>query len=247
MLPFLSKFLSPSSSNAFIFTSVLPSAKTLTQINNASMKRILIIDDHSIVRTGIKLIIKRNYPGAEIIEAHNEKTAIVKVNLQEFDMILMDLNMPESDPTSIIYYIKNKYPQTAIAILSMNEETVFAKRFFKLGIKGYINKSQSDTEIEKAINKILNGQTYISDYLKGSLAELALNGYSENPFESLSDREFQVMQELLRGKTITDISGILNINASTVSTYKAKVFEKLNIQHNNIVELMNVAKSFRVI
>lgn len=211
------------------------------------MKTILIIDDHSIVRTGIKLICKKKFPSSVIKEAYDEKSAIQMINEHVFDMVIMDLNMPQSDPTAIIYYIKHKLPESAIAILTTNEETVFAKRFFKMGIKGYLNKSLSDSEIETALNQILNGKIYISEYLKNNLAELSLTGNSDNPFETLTDREFQVMQELLRGKSISDISTILNIHVSTVSTHKTRLYEKLNITTNSIIDLITVAKSYKMI
>lgn len=210
------------------------------------MKTILIIDDHSIVRTGIKLICKKKFPSAVTKEADNEKSAIQMINAHSFDLIIMDLNMPQSDPTAIIYYIKHKLPNAAIVILTTNEETVFAKRFFKMGIKGYLNKSLSDTEIETALNQVVNGKIYISEYLKNSLAESSLTGHTDNPFESLTDREFQVMQELLRGKSITDISDILNIHVSTVSTHKTRLFEKLNISTNSIIDLLTIAKTYKM-
>lgn len=211
------------------------------------MKKFLIIDDHSIVRAGIKLILKKMFPGAEIKEAYNEKSSLAFLKDEKFTLIFMDLNMPDSDPAALIHYILNKNSEANIIILTMNDENVYAKRFFKLGIKGFLNKSIEDTHIEAAITAVLSGQLYISDNLKRSLAESLLKGKTDNPFESLSDRELQVAQELIKGKSISEISGSLNIHASTVSTYKAKVFEKLNIPNNNLVELLSIAQSYNVI
>lgn len=211
------------------------------------MRSFLIVDDHSIVRTGIKLILLRLFPTAIIREAVNEKTCYAVLSEAKFDMVLIDLNMPESDPTAMIYYIQRKYPLCNIAILTMNEEKLFAKRFFKLGIKGYLNKAVDDKEIEKAIQLIVSGGIYVSDKLKNTLAESLLPGNKDNPFESLSDREFQVAQELIKGKSISEISYELNLHASTVSTYKAKIFEKMKIQNNNILELYSLAQTYNIV
>lgn len=211
------------------------------------MKNFLIVDDHTIVRTGIKLILKGLYPTCVVKEAFNEKTALVILNETNFDMVFLDLNMPESDPYSLIHFLQHKQPYCSIVILTMNDEGHYAKRFFKLGIRGYLNKSVDESEIERAIQSILSGQIYVSETLKNSLTESVLKGSTENPFDALSDREFQVAQELIRGKTITQISNALNIHTSTVSTYKAKVFEKLKIPNSNVFELHSIAKTYKVI
>jgi DNA-binding NarL/FixJ family response regulator len=163
------------------------------------------------------------------------------------DLILMDLNMPDSDPIRLIHYITTNYPKTAIIVLTMNDENVYAKRFFKLGIKGFLHKSSENHEIIKAIEQALVNRVYMSDSLKQTIAETYFTGLSENPFDQLSDREFQVAKEMLSGKSITEIAASLSINSSTVSTYKGKVFEKLKISHNNMVELMSLAQQHRII
>ncbi len=212
------------------------------------MLNFLLIDDHSVVRAGIKLIITQHFKdGADVEEAENEKRAVEILRNKTMDLILMDLNMPDSDPIRLIHYITTNYPKTAIIVLTMNDENVYAKRFFKLGIKGFLHKSSDNDEIIKAIEQALVNRVYMSDSLKQTIAETYFTGLSENPFDQLSDREFQVAKEMLSGKSITDIAASLSINSSTVSTYKGKVFEKLKIPHNNMVELMSLARQHRII
>jgi DNA-binding NarL/FixJ family response regulator len=211
------------------------------------MSNFLLIDDHSVVRAGIKLIIMQRFQDAEVQEAENEKRAVDVLRNKEMDLILMDLNMPDSDPIRLIHYITSNYPKTAIIVLTMNDENVYAKRFFKLGIKGFLHKSSDNTEIIKAIEQALVNRVYMSDNLKQTIAESYFTGLSENPFDLLSDREFQVAKEMLTGKGIAEIAASLSINTSTVSTYKGKVFEKLKIPHNNMVELMSLARQHRIV
>ncbi|MEY3421942.1 MAG: hypothetical protein RIR48_2242 [Bacteroidota bacterium] len=211
------------------------------------MSNFLLIDDHSVVRAGIKLIIMQRFQDAEVQEAENEKRAVDILRNKEMDLILMDLNMPDSDPIRLIHYITSNYPKTAIIVLTMNDENVYAKRFFKLGIKGFLHKSSDNTEIIKAIEQALVNRVYMSDNLKQTIAESYFTGLSENPFDLLSDREFQVAKEMLTGKGIAEIAASLSINTSTVSTYKGKVFEKLKIPHNNMVELMSLARQHRIV
>lgn len=211
------------------------------------MLNFLLIDDHSVVRAGIKLIITQHFKEANVDEAENEKRAIEVLRNKPMDLILMDLNMPDSDPIRLIHYISSNYPKTAIIVLTMNDENVYAKRFFKLGIKGFLHKSSDNVEIIKAIEQALVNRVYMSDNLKQNIAETYFTGLSENPFDQLSDREFQVAKEMLTGKNITEIAASLSINASTVSTYKGKVFDKLKITHNNMVELMALARQHKII
>ncbi|NDA63265.1 MAG: DNA-binding response regulator [Chitinophagia bacterium] len=211
------------------------------------MPNFLFVDDHSVVRAGIKLIITQHFADANVWEAENEKQAIEILRTTAIDVMLMDLNMPESDPIRLIDFITSNYPKIAVIVLTMNDENVYAKRFFKLGIKGFLHKSSDNKEIIRAIEHALTNRVYISDNLKQTIAESYFTGVSENPFDTLSDREFQVAKEMLRGKSIHEIATSLSINTSTVSTYKGKIFEKLKIDHNNLVELISLARQHRIL
>lgn len=207
----------------------------------------LIIDDHSMIRAGINILLSKEYPGITFFEAANEKQACRLIAEKKFDLIIMDLNMPESDPVRLLQFIKSNQPESPVVVLTMNEEKSFAGRFFKMGIKGYINKSADNDEILNAVRIVLQKGMYMSNDLKDSLLYSFVSQRTDNPFEALSDREFQVIRELLRGKSIAEIAEEQGINISTVSTYKGKACEKLGVKRNNFIELLSLAKTNGII
>lgn len=207
------------------------------------MKRILLIDDHTIVRAGIRMLLKSKYAEVEVAEAENEVSAYKQIELAKYDLIIMDLNMPESDPNMLLYNIFRQQNQAKVIILTMNEESIFVKRFFKLGVKGFIQKTFNEQEILLAIDKVLHGDMYLSANLRNIFADSVIGPFDENPFEKLSQREFQIAQALVDGKTISEIATLLNIHYSTVATYKTKMFVKLGID-NNLIDLLKLAKTY---
>jgi two-component system invasion response regulator UvrY len=211
------------------------------------MDKFLVIDDHSMIRAGILIVLSKEYPNSICMEAPNEKQACRILKDEKFSLVLMDLNMPDSDPIRLLQFIKSCQPQTPVIILTMNDEKSFAARFFKMGIKGYVNKSEDNATILDAIRMVMRGGIYMSNELKDNLLNSFVNQKVENPFEMLSDREFQVIRELLSGKTIADIADEQGINISTVSTYKGKACEKLGVPRNNFIELMSLAKVYNII
>ena len=211
------------------------------------MKNVLIIDDHDVVRAGLLLILQSQFQPEKITEAENEKQSLPFIKDIVFDLIFLDLNMPDSDPVRLIHYIKTCQPDTPIIVFTMQEETVYARRFYALGVKGFINKASANKEILLAIKTVLQNRVYISDYLKGLLAESIVSGATYNPFDLLSDREFKVARDLIEGKSITEIALSLSIDKSTVSTYKGKVYEKMGIPNNNLAELIEVARMYKLL
>jgi DNA-binding NarL/FixJ family response regulator len=211
------------------------------------MYNFLLVDDHSIVRAGLKIMIRQQFVSASFDEAENAQEAFSLLKAKTYEIVIMDLNMPNSDPFDIIEYIKKNRAEIKIIVLTMNNEETFAKRFYKAGVKGFIHKANHETEIIKAINTVIQGRLYMSDTLKKIFAESVFIGKPENPFDTLSDRELQIAIEFLHGKSIQEISTIFNISVSTVSTYKAKIYEKLNIPNNNIISLMALAKEWQIV
>ena len=211
------------------------------------MKNVLIIDDHEVVRAGLLLILQSQFQPEKITEAENEKQSLPFIKDIVFDLIFLDLNMPDSDPVRLLHYIKTCQPDTPIIVFTMQEETVYARRFYALGVKGFINKASANKEILLAIKTVLQNRVYISDYLKGLLAESIVSGVTYNPFDLLSDREFKVARDLIEGKSITEIALSLSIDKSTVSTYKGKVYEKMGIPNNNLAELIEVARMYKLL
>ena len=211
------------------------------------MKNVLIIDDHEVVRAGLVMMLRSQFQPELISEAENEKQCIPLIRDTLFDLIFLDLNMPESDSVRIIQYIKSCQPDTPVLVFTMQEESIYARRFYALGVKGFINKASANKEIILAVKTVLDNKIYLSNNLKELLAESVVGGGTFNPFDILSDREFKVAKELINGKTIAEIALILSIDKSTVSTYKGKIYNKLGITNNNLAELIEVARMYKLI
>jgi two-component system, NarL family, invasion response regulator UvrY len=208
------------------------------------MKRFLLVDDHIVVRSGMKGILTEIFNPSEIDEAGDGDSAIEKLKHQVYDLIMMDIQMPKTDTLGLVEYIHIKYPSTNVLMFSMGAENIYAKRFIKAGAKGFISKESPLEEIKKAINLILNGRLYISDELANSLAQDSFSGKTGNPFDKLSPREFEIVSMLLSGQTVSEISKSINLQVSTVGTHKARVFEKLGL--SNILELKELANSYKL-
>ena len=208
------------------------------------MKKFLLVDDHMVVRSGIKILLSEMYDPAEIHEAINGETALAKLKAKKFDLTILDIQMPNTDTLGLMDFIHNTYPDAKVLMFSMSAENIYAKRFMKAGAFGFISKDAPLEEITKAINLILSGKKYISETLAERLAEDSYSGKSGNPFNVLSPREFEIVTLLLDGKTVTDISHTLNIQTSTVGTHKARLFDKLGV--TNILGLKELATMYNL-
>ena len=208
------------------------------------MKNFLIVDDHDVVRSGLKNLLTDLYNFSEVHEAINGNTAVIKLKENEYDLVILDIQMPDTDTLGLVEYIHITYPQVKVLMFSMSAENIYAKRYLKAGAYGFISKDASLENITKAITVILSGKKYISEALAQKLAEESFSGKSENPFNELSPREFEIVSLLLQGKTLTEVSQILNIQTSTVGTHKARLFEKLGV--DNILQLKEIATTYNL-
>lgn len=208
------------------------------------MKKFLLVDDHVVVRSGIKILLSEIYNPAEIHEAMNGDSAVEKLKEHVYDLIMLDIQMPKTDTLGLMQYIHITYPDARVLMFSMSAESIYAKRFMKAGASGFISKEAPLEEITRAINNILNGKKYISETLAENLAEDSFSGKSGNPFNELSPREFEIVTLLLDGKTVTEISHLLNIQTSTVGTHKARLLEKLGV--DNILKLKELATTYNL-
>lgn len=206
------------------------------------MKKILLIDDHDVVRSGIKNVLKDRYSHVEIHEACDGDTAVEKIKSNIYDFILMDIHMPKTDTLALLEFILVKDRDAKVLIFSMAAENMYAKRFLKAGAKGFISKEAYVTDIIKAIDIVLNGRMYISENLSQALALASFSSEPDNPFNKLTEREFEIAMLLLSGQTITEITKSLNLQPSTVGTHKSRLFEKLGI--SNILELSELDRSY---
>ena len=208
------------------------------------MKKFLLVDDHVVVRSGIKTLLSEMYSPAEIHEAMDGETAMVKMKENSYDLVMLDIQMPKTDTLGLMEYVHIKYPPAKVLMFSMSAENIYAKRFMKAGAYGFISKEAPLEEITRAISTILNNKKYISDTLAEKLAEDSFSGKTGNPFNDLSPREFEIVSLLLEGKTVTDISHTLNMQTSTVGTHKARLFDKLGV--TNILELKELATTYNL-
>lgn len=197
------------------------------------MIRILIADDHAIVRRGMKQLLLEHYPFARIGEASNVEELISEILAhKDWDVVVCDMNMPGRSGLDAIMQIKEIAPGLPVLIMSMYPEDQYALRVLKSGAAGYLTKETIHDDIVRAIETVIKGKRYITLSLAEKLAE-SVNSESEKPLhEVLSDREFDVFKLLASGRTITDIASQLSLSSTTVSTYRSRIMEKMKMKSN---------------
>lgn len=203
------------------------------------MKKLIIADDHSVVRAGIKQILSE-IPGLEVVaEATNTEETLAEVRSHRPDLLILDLSMPGRGGFAVLGELKKEKSSPAVLVLSMHPEELYAKRVFKAGASGYLNKESTTEKLKEAITKILAGGRYVSESFAEQLLSEFGNDDSKPAHEKLTDREFQVMHFLVGGKTVTEISRELALSVKTISTYRSRILKKLNLKNN--VELTRYA------
>jgi DNA-binding NarL/FixJ family response regulator len=197
------------------------------------MKRILLIDDHEVVRAGVKRIFDKQ-PESTVLfgEASTAPEALDLVRAQDWDAVVLDLSLGGRDGLEVLKELKQIRPRLPVLILSMHSEELFARRAFKAGASGYITKDIPRSELVSAINKVVEGGTYVSPTLAEELVVDLRRGADRPPHELLSDREFEVMRLIASGKTVSEIAELLSLGDSTISTYRARILEKMGMKTN---------------
>lgn len=197
------------------------------------MIRILIADDHAIMRKGLKQILLEEYPSAIIEEANDAEDVIKKVITGGFNIIICDLSMPGRSGLDVTQYIKQNFPEIPILILSLYPEEQYALRAYKTGAAGYLNKDAVPSELVKAVQRILQGHKYISSFVTQKLAEnIGQDSSGKILCELLSNREFDIFKHIASGTRIFDIAKKLSLSLSTVSTYRARILTKMGMKTN---------------
>lgn len=209
------------------------------------MKNILIADDHSLIRSGLRMVLDGMAVATTIHEASDAKSVMATMKEKPFDLVLLDIQMPSTDPVVLMHWIRSFYPSTKILIVSQNPEHIFGKRYLLLGADGFISKTAPDNEMIKAVTRVLNGDKYISEQLSQTMLQTMLNGAGANPFDQLSQREFQVVICLAQGYALNDICEMLQVQYSTAHTHKRRAFEKLNVEDNK--DLTKLACAFDLV
>lgn len=194
--------------------------------------RILIADDHAIVREGLKQIIKNLPSVSSIDEAQEGQEAFAMIKNNAYDMAVLDISMPGLSGLDILQKVRNAGIPIRVLMLSVHPEEQYAIRAFKLGASGYLSKGDAYTELSLAISKIAAGGKYVSSTLAEKMLFYHPEKASQNRHESLSEREFQVMILLAGGKSVMEIAAILFLSDKTISTYRSRILEKMNMKKN---------------
>jgi two-component system, NarL family, invasion response regulator UvrY len=209
-----------------------------------SMLKILIADDHPVVRRGLKQIIAEISEIVVADEATDGWEVLAKVRAGDYDMVLLDITMPGKDGIDVLTQLKSEKPRLPVLVLSMHPEEQFAVRALRAGASGYLNKESAPDELVTAIQKVLSGGKYVSPSLAEELASI-LQKAEQPPHESLSNREYQVMCLLASGKTVTEIAVELSLSVKTISTYRSRIHEKMRMKNN--AELIHYAIKNRLV
>jgi DNA-binding NarL/FixJ family response regulator len=205
---------------------------------------ILIADDHTVVRQGLKQILAAEPDMAVVGEARNALETLNLARSVEWDALILDYSMPDGNGLSVLKEIKHAYPRRAVLILSMHPEDEVAISVLRAGAAGYINKECASDELTVAIRKAVSGKKYVSASLAERLAAELEDGSEALPHESLSDREYRVMWMIASGKSITHIAEELSLSPNTVSTYRIRILKKLRLDNN--AELVRYAIKHRL-
>ncbi|MEY2916377.1 MAG: hypothetical protein RIS73_91 [Bacteroidota bacterium] len=216
----------------------------MTTISPKGMK-ILIADDHTIVRRGLKQLLLEEYPFAILGEVGDAEALIETVTLQNWDILLCDINMPGRSGIDALQQIKQSVPTLPVLIMSMYPEEQYALRVFKAGAAGYLSKETIHLDLINAIEKVIAGKKFITASIAEKLFD-SLDVKTQKPLhETLSNREYEVFMSLVSGKSSAAIADKLSISSTTVSTYRIRILEKMKMDSNT--ELIKYAIEFKLI
>ena len=196
------------------------------------MLRILIADDHTMIRVGLKQVLLKSFSNAEIGEAESAEQALEEIRGKEWDLVVMDISMPGRSGLDILKDVHLARPGLPVLIMSMHGEDQFALRVLKSGAAGFISKHSAPEELVGAIQKILSGGKYVSKTIAEKVIFELGKENGKPPHERLSDREFQVMCMFAQGKVNKQVASELSLSVKTVSTYRTRILEKMSMQTN---------------
>jgi DNA-binding NarL/FixJ family response regulator len=208
-------------------------------VNDTKKIRVLVADDHVLFRRGLKMVLEDTPDMAVADEAGTGREALHKAINGDFDVLLLDISMPERSGFDILKDLKNLKPDLPVLMLTMHPEDKYAVRVLKAGASGYMTKKNAPDELVAAIRKVLEGGRYVSPSLAEKIAFELQEGAEKPPHELLSDREYQVMCLIATGKSMSGIAEELSLSINTVSTYRARILEKMRLK--NTAELIHYA------
>jgi len=208
------------------------------------MLSILIADDHPIVRKGIRQLLIEEYPGARVVEAGDAEELLNCIIREDWDAVITDISMPGRSGLDVLRNIRSCHPMLPVLVLSIYPEEQYALRVIRAGASGYLNKNSDFEQVVEAVRRILEGKKYITP----SVAKQLIEGFDrpgDLPHQNLSDREFEVFRLLAAGLAVSDIAAKLILSVSTISTYRARVLEKMKVKGN--IDLIHYAMEYNLL
>ena len=196
------------------------------------MLKVLVVDDFPLFRRGVRDLLAEGFQDSKIGEAGNAHEMLELLRRKPWDVAVLDISMPGMSGLDAIKQVKKEFPDLPVLILSMYPEDQYAIRMFKAGADGYLNKSSAPEELVKAIKKVHEGGKYVSPSLGEALAFTVNPGAEKDPHQLLSDREYEVLCLIGSGKTISQIADTMNLSVTTISTYRARILEKMRMKTN---------------
>lgn len=207
--------------------------------------RVLLADDHAVVRMGLKSIIGSIDKNIHLDEAAGGDAVIARLKSKVYDLVILDINLRRTESFSLIVYLRREFPLLKVLIYTANDEMVFGIRFMRSGVNGYLNKQSDEGEIVEAFEEVRAGRPYLSKSLCRQMYGYGRRGKPSTPFESLTDREFEVTLQILQGNSPEEIARILHLNKSTVATHKCRIMKKLEV--DNQMDLLQLARRYGVV
>jgi DNA-binding NarL/FixJ family response regulator len=194
--------------------------------------RILLVDDHAIVRQGVRQLLLNHGVAREVVEAETGAQALASLDGGPFDIILLDISLPDMNGVEVLKRVKRRAPRAPVMMFSMYREDQYAVRSLKAGAAGYLSKTVTAAQMIEAIRQVAAGRKYVSPALAEALADYVSFDSEQLPHEKLSDREYQTLCMLASGKRLTDIAHALSLSVKTVSVYRARLLEKMKLRNN---------------
>ena len=194
--------------------------------------RVMLVDDHPIVRRGLRDILASAFAGSVIHEVGNGHDALDLIRTNSWDIIVLDLSLPDGSGLDVLKRVRHLQPRLPVLVLSMHAADQFARRAIAAGASGYLTKDTADTELVSAVTRLLRGGKYFGPEVLERVALGVHPDRDESPHERLSDREYQVLRMIGSGKTVSQIAATLSLSVKTVSTYRARVLEKMDMRTN---------------
>ena len=195
------------------------------------MLRVLLVDDHAVVRKGMKAILEDRIGRVSVVEAGSGEEALVAL-AAPFDVVVLDIAMPGRSGVDLLAEIKHRQARLPVLIMSLHGEEQFALRMLRAGASGYLTKSAAPEQLAAAVLKVAGGGRYVSEELAERLAASVADGRSATPHEQLSDREFEVMRAIASGSNVSEIAAQMHLSVKTVSTYRTRLLQKMGMKSN---------------